>query len=49
MVEIILVRHGETSHNKNKTLQGQLDIKLSKIGVCRLKQLLTIYCINHLI
>lgn len=30
---IILVRHGETSWNKKKKLQGQIDIPLSKTGL----------------
>lgn len=31
--KIIIVRHGQTAHNKNKILQGHLDTSLDEIGV----------------
>lgn len=30
---VYLVRHGETDGNRNKIIQGQLDIPLNKIGL----------------
>merc|ERR1712071_148891 len=37
--ELILVRHGETGHNKGRVIQGQLDIPLSDDGVNQAKLL----------
>jgi len=37
--ELVLVRHGETGHNKERVLQGQLDIPLSINGVNQAKLL----------
>lgn len=31
--KIIIVRHGQTAHNKNKILQGHLDTTLDEVGV----------------
>lgn len=33
MFELTLVRHGETLHNKDNVIQGQLDVPLSTIGL----------------
>lgn len=32
MIDLYLVRHGETSYNLNKLIQGQKDIPLSIVG-----------------
>jgi len=37
--ELVLVRHGETGHNKERVIQGQLDIPLSNTGVNQAKLL----------
>jgi len=37
--ELVLVRHGETGHNKERVIQGQLDIPLSINGVNQAKLL----------
>lgn len=29
---LVLVRHGQTTHNKTKTIQGQLDTQLTELG-----------------
>jgi len=39
MLKIFLVRHGETNHNKNKIIQGQLDTVLSAKGRLQAKAL----------
>ncbi|KAM7302145.1 fructose-2,6-bisphosphatase TIGAR [Ixodes scapularis] len=33
MFALTLVRHGETLHNKDNVIQGQLDVPLSSIGL----------------
>ena len=33
MVRAVLIRHGETEHNKDDTVTGQLDVSLNKFGV----------------
>ena len=38
-MRLIIVRHGETSWNKQKRLQGQNDIPISKIGLKQAKVL----------
>lgn len=38
-MKLIIVRHGETSWNKQKRLQGQKDIPMSKIGLKQAKVL----------
>jgi len=41
MLKILVVRHGETDHNKNNILQGHLDVPLNETGVEQAKQLST--------
>ncbi|MBS3873591.1 MAG: histidine phosphatase family protein [Firmicutes bacterium] len=52
MLRIIVVRHGETDHNKNNILQGHLDIPLNETGVKQAEQLGTWlsqrYTIDHI-
>jgi probable phosphoglycerate mutase len=35
MTELILIRHGETSWNRERRMQGQLDTPLSELGVAQ--------------
>lgn len=30
--QLVLVRHGQTTHNKSKTIQGQMDTQLTELG-----------------
>jgi len=39
MLRIIVVRHGETDHNKNNILQGHLDIPLNETGLRQAEKL----------
>ncbi|MBS3937281.1 MAG: histidine phosphatase family protein [Peptococcaceae bacterium] len=41
MLKILVVRHGETDHNKNNILQGHLDIPLNETGIRQAEQLST--------
>lgn len=39
MTRILLARHGETDHNKNGILQGELDVDLNDTGIEQAQQL----------
>lgn len=39
MLTVLLVRHGETDHNKNNIMQGHLDVPLNETGRAQAKHL----------
>ena len=39
-MRLIIIRHGETTYNKNFIIQGQLDSKLSEEGIEQIKKVI---------